>query len=339
MTHIHRRIIMFLNLTAMLRGLWFWLFFFLLFSCKNEQEGKDDLKENKAGLSVFNMGSMFSESENWLSFPVWFNDSVLKMNGIKEIRRRVYHISINDLEDSDDIEDIPRETRVYHFDRQGTIKSVEIAYLFDDQEIGRVAYVFTPTDIPNYFSVKTIVGEQVNYDGLIRELPFKQHNLISRSKKGMTFVEMETGNHLHIMTDPKYFGPLSVDSIFNPHPEDLIVLGRPAKMKKKYNVVNKVHESNVNLFTYTRDGFPMMIERSEFPFDNKRSVTYDQNSRCVGYIDSTFSESAFLTAITSEFKLNEQGLPVKQNRFKESGKRKTRIAFEEYEYDFYETNR
>jgi hypothetical protein len=318
----------------------FFLFGLVLLSACGADEKKEEIAiPIEEGPFVFNLTTMFSDAENWISFPVWFNDSVIREKKIKEIKRRIFHISINDLKDAEDLEDIPRESRVYHFDRNGQIKSLEIAYLFDDQEIGRVAYVFTPTDIPGYFQVKTLVGEQVNFDELIRELPFRQHNLIAHNAKGISFIEMETGNHLHCMTQKKYFGPLSVDSVFHPHPEDVILLGWPGKLQKKYSVVNKVHERNVHLYNYSKKGFPVAIKQSEFPFEMKRVVTYDQQSRCVGYIDSTFSEGAYLTAIISEFKLNEEGLPKKQNRFKESGSRKTRIAFEEYEYDFYKTRK
>jgi hypothetical protein len=288
---------------------------------------------------LFRMQHFFTESENLMSFPLWFEDSIIASNGISHFSREIFHISLNSGGETEEKELDLREKRDYFFNKAGTLDSMVIQYFFDDLKIGIVSFYYDEKLDKNGFCKMVRRLIRIPGDGGLTsaELPFHLFNQRWSSNKFLSFKDQGSGIKYHYMLNKKYYGPLSVDSIINPGPDDVVFLGSPLRPEKKYSVVNKVHERNVHLYDYFEDSENLKsYTRSEFPFDVKRNILYGKNGFCTGYVDSTFSDRNFLTRTTNNFTLNKNKLPIRLDRLKENQESKSSlVSVEKYEYEFF----
>lgn len=312
----------------------------LLFSaCKADKKNTSvDKKEAASASFLFRMQLLFNESENFMSFPIWFDDSIIRSNRIAHFSREIFHISINNADEQLEEDLDLREKRDYYFDRNGSIDSVRISYFFDDRSIGSVRYLY-PSDPDKYgycAKFNRIINIPGDYGMVQSEIPFHSFTQRWSTNKYLSYRDLETSTKYHYMLNSKYHGPLSVDSIIHPGPDDIVFLGTPFKPLKRYSVVNTVHERNVHRYEYDNNQI-RTITRTEYPFVVKRTVNYDDKGVCTGFIDSTFSEKIYLTRSKSEFTLDKKKLPVQLLRTKENHENKTsRVSIEKYSYEMYE---
>lgn len=255
--------------------------------------------------SLFNMQHYFSDHEHSMSFPLWFNEKILTEKKIKEIRIKVYPSS----QGVDVIEDSPKNTKVYTFNEDGEVISVLFEQFYENTKVGSYLFDYSTGKDENGFSkVEKTVGP--NSDQKASE----HYSIYEKEKYGDKFLIYKdefSGDYLFYMLNRKNWGALSVDSIFNPTVEDKIVFGTPFIPFKSYRVENVVKELDVIEFNYDKsDAFVQEIKYDEYPFRNKRTITYDKKGLCVGFVDSTFSGQKFLKAELTSFKM-ESELPVK----------------------------
>jgi hypothetical protein len=301
----------------------------------------DKLVENAA---VFRMNSFGTDAEKFISFPVWFNDSVIKANRITKITRDFYSFDPSDSEEIDMLNnEVPREKREYWFSSNGQLKDLKVTYFYDDQEIGSVHYTYVSAK-DRFGYAKAILVSDTNSvsDDEDKEMdfPFKLHEKIHATSKYLAYRDEQTGDYLFFMMDKNYWGPLSVDSILKPTRKDIIVLGTTYFPSKKYQVSNKVNEKNVMSYTYNKKSKVLeSIHQQDYPFENRRTFVYNKHGFCTGYIDSTFTDKVFLTRIVSEVKTDKKMKPVKVFHTKENQNNETgRIAVERISYEYKKTN-
>jgi hypothetical protein len=314
-------------------------FILFLSACQaDEKNNASDKKPTPTGEFIFRMQLLFNESENFMSFPIWFDDSIVRKHGIFCLSREIYHISINNADEGLEEDQDLREKRDYYFNRSGAVDSLKISYYFDDRSIGTVRYRYDSK--PDRYGFTPKIGRVINIpgdEGMVQsEIPF--HSFIQRwsTKKYISFKDSETGGKYHYMLNNKYHGPLSVDSIIRPGPDDVVFLGTPLYPLKRYSVTNTVHERNVHMYEYDNRQIKT-ITRTEYPFEVRRSMNYDLKGFCTGFIDSTFSEKIYLSRSKSEFTLNNEMLPTQLLRIKENHENKTsRVSIEKYSYEVYE---
>lgn len=303
--------------------------------------GKDVKKNNsdKVAPFLFRMNAMYTDAEKFVSFPIWLNDSLVAKYKIKKMTRSLYFI---DLEDSLEINnlqnDIPREKREYWFFDNGQLKELNFSFFYDDEQIG--IFTFLYKSLKDKYGYADIVElkdsthlestEDENVDFL-----YKIHQKARQTEKYLAYQDMETGNYLFYMLNNKNWGPLSIDTVLKPTQNDIIVLGKPLLPAKQYRVINKVNERDVQQFKYNSSSNRIeTILRQESPFENNRTLMYNQNGYCNGYIDSTFSGKHFLTRIVSEIKLDKLNRPIKVIHRKENQQDKTaRISIELIKYE------
>ena len=302
----------------------------VLFSCQERNNRRiEGAKAESSKPFIFRMNQLYTAAENEVNFPLWFEDSIIASRGIAQLKRSVYLVT-GDMEDDADL----REMRNYYFNRKGKLDSMTVTYYFDDQTIGIRRF---------YWEAK---NDEMGFRRLLKSL--KSEELLEFEDSFVEFEPASKGVNSYCYQSDKYrkcfiprrdfWGPFSVDSILKPGPEDQIVLGKAKIPFKKYSVSNKVHERNVQLYTYSDDGMAILsISRSEYPFDVKRSVIYDKNWRCMGYVDSTFSEGAFLTVTRARLSSSKSDLPVQLKKLKGGNKSGySVVSREDYEYVFYE---
>ncbi len=312
------------------RSLVLFLFAGLLFSCQQKNDRVTVLKKSESSKPfVFRMNQLYTPAENEVNFPLWFEDSIIASRGIAQLKRSVFLVT-GEMEDDIDL----REIRNYFFNRKGKLDSMKVTYYFDDQIIGFRSFQWESKN------------DEMGFRRLLKSL--KSYELVEFEDSFIEFEPVSKGVNSYCYQSNKYrkcfiprrdfWGPFSVDSILKPSSEDQIVLGKAKIPFKKYSVSNKVHERNVQLYTYSDDGMAILsISRSEYPFDVKRSVIYDKDWRCMGYVDSTFSDGVFLTVTRAKISNNKSGLPVQLKKLKGGNKTEyTVVLRENYEYSFYE---
>lgn len=294
----------------------------ILISCNGIRKKQRHEKTRPVKTFVFNMEHMFTDTEQNVSFPIWFNDSVIKNNKIKRIVRNIYPIG-----DPDEFTS-PKETRLYDFSEQGALLSVSIKKFYDNMTVEDVTFIYSGVkDEMGYSVVEIVNGEHQIEDEGDYAIHLKEEYL----EKFLVYSNENTGNYLFYMLNKMNWGALSIDSILQPTPTDLIVLGSTFKPKKMYRVHNTVSESNVVDLSYSKDGNVIeSISFEKYPFYYKRHINYDDKGYCTGFIDSTFSSDQYLTRTNNTFQMNEKHLPEKLIEKKPGGS-----GSEIFEYEYY----
>lgn len=313
--------------------------FYLLTACSEGAGGMNKNEEARYQPGLFDMITFETDAEKFISFPIWFNDSIIKARHIHKITRDYFSFDPADtLEIKELYLEVPRERREYWFSKNGNLKEMKISYFYDDQEIGAAHYVYSTDKDKNGFAkvmIKSDTNIVLDSDDKEMEFPVRTHQSMRETKKYLAYKDNHTGTYLYFMKDKKYWGPLSVDSILNPSRRDLIVLGNCFRPSKKYQVQNKVKERNVTKYLYYKATRKIeTILREEYPFTIKRSILFDKYGVCTSFIDSTFTDNEFLTRTVSKIIMNKKNLPVKIVRTKQNQLNTTgRIVIERMKYE------
>ena len=303
-----------------------------LFSCSEERRKAVEKDTREIQPFIFNLEHFFSEEEFNISFPVWFNDTLIKHNGIETITRKVYTSS----SEKDTSSASLKEIRTYSFTEEGSISDVHIEHYYDNIMVASMAFTFLERDEYGYSPTESRAGTNSKSD-LEVLAQFENYFKEEYSDKFLAYSDMKTGDYLFYMLKEKNWGTLSVDSILNPTSHDLIVFGNPQKPRRKYQVENRVNEFNVVDYTYIGKGDNLeKIAFDKYPFHYERSILYNDKGRCSGFIDSTFSNEKYLTRRESMFHF-EKNLPVRLIHENKSGKSEAGYyQFETFTYTFYE---
>jgi len=307
------------------------------------------LKEKKEyPPSLLNLNTLLTDDENDVSFPTWFNDSIVKAHGIKKIIRKSFPKNKDDDGKSADFSStVPREIREFSFNAKGSLIQLNVHNYYDDREIGSV--LFSYSGVKGFFGFASVTQnvfvsktskpfEDVeSLDPEVRELDFRIHVKRKNFNKCLVYQDMETGDYLFYAPINKFWGVLSIDSLLAPNPKDVIVLGTPKHPLKKYQVSNKVNEKNIRLYTYQKKHKKVIKYwiRKEYPFNHKRDFLYSKAGICTGYIDSTFSEDLFVMRNVSEIQYNKKDEPIRIIHRKENSSDETKLfSIELFEYEF-----
>lgn len=301
--------------------------------------------------SLVNLSTLLTEDENDVSFPIWFNDSIIRKNKIKKITRKSFPHAIDDQGNSSQISStVPREIREYYFNEKGSLIQLNVHNYYDDREIGSVLFSYSSfKDFFGYAHVEknTFVSktakpfqDEESLDPQERELDFRIHVKRKNYNKCLVYQDLETGDYLFFIPRKKFWGVMSVDSILSPNPKDIITLGTPKYPYKKYQVSNKVNEKNVRLYNYQKKHKKVIKNwvKKEYPFVYKRDFLYNKKGLCIGYIDSTLNEEIYVTRNISEIQYNKKQMPVRIIHRKENTSDETEFySLEIFDYEMSRT--
>lgn len=266
-----------------------------------------------------------------MSFPIWFNDSVIKKQKIKGITISGYSSSQN--EDVD--VSAPKSTKTYVFNEEGEVLSVKYEQFYENVKVGSHAF--------NYSTSKDEFGfskvEQVTEKGSDQD-EAEEYSIFQKEQYGEKFLiyrDELTGDYLFYMLKEKNWGALSVDSILNPTIDDNIVFGSPLYPAKTYRVENVVNEMDVVEYYYDKSNqFIQSKLHDDYPFQNHRTINYTKEGICTGFVDSTFSGDKFLKARQTTFE-KENKLPIKIiQESKSNDAASSYFQIETLEYSFFE---
>ena len=302
----------------------------LLIACSEEKRQMFRRDKKKSKDFVLEMQHFFSESEDNMSFPVWFDDSLIKENNVKSIQRKIFNLNGK----VDDFASLKVEKQ-YDFNKKGQITRVQIREFYEGQKVNDVTF--------NYSGVKDAHGYQrvkmSKTSTSIEDSPgYQFYEMEQAAKSFMAYVNMDDGSYLFFLPNENHWGALSVDSILGPTGEDMIVYGTPKHPAKRYHVVNRVNEFDVKTIEYRKKtNHPSEINFEKEPFDYKRSIVYNKKGVCTGFVDSTFSMERYLMRRHSKFKLENNQLPSRVTHTSaRSSDNEKNFQIETFDYTYYD---
>jgi len=300
----------------------------ILFSCSNVSKNKKKRNGMNYQSFVFDMKQMFTENENDITFPIWFNQELVSEKGIKQITRKMYSSS----KDST-VENLsPKEVRRYTFDTNGLVIDVEIEQYYEYMSLGSVQFHYKNEQDEHGFSKPIIsTGKE---DDLLEQ--FQLYTKVEYSEKYLVYKSESTGDYKFYMLFKESWGALSLDSILSPTAEDLVVLGSPETPVNSFYMENTVNQAAKKIFKYSEKGHFLAFEKDNFPFTKNRTINYNKKGTCVGFVDSTFNHNVFLLRRTSSFEFNKE-LPTQLVHSRLSGANgEAYREIESFEYTLFE---
>lgn len=307
----------------------FLVFIVALTSCKNNSG--DDFSSNKAPVlkqSILNLAQLYSESERSISFPVFFNDSIIRAHSIQSIERRFY-FSTTDTFLRNEGELGADKSFLYEFDANGWINKMTVKNHYDYKAISGIGISYT-----NYQPKTGFAESKIEEISQMADFHFNRYSVEKVTKNLFTYKNVVDGSFLFIVPNPKHWKTLVIDTLCRPKKEDFIVWGTMKKPMKIYQVNNLVEESNVRKFNYEK-GVLKSIEWTDDPFRIVRTIQYNKNGVCNLFIDSTFSMGGFVSTSRYDILL-KNNLPIEVSKTLKSSSGDRVVFKERYIYSFFE---
>ena len=308
------------------------VFLISLFSCSDSAK-RIFKKDNSTPYepTLINYAFLLTDEENYISFPNWFNDSIVSSHQILKIVRKSY-MRLNEIENESKSNKpfVPSEINEYHFSPTGNIVQLLIRNFYDEKEIGSHIFSYNgkkdkngyyETSLLHYFNSELTSDQDEDlYSENLESNQYKTYDKIKQTSSFYKYQERELGDFLYYIIYPKHWGALSVDSLVSPNPKDEIVLGKQHCFTKKYQVTNTINEYNVRIYNYDKQHTEKIINwvKKDYPFEQKRDFLYYKNGLCYSYIDSIFSDTEFVTRTISTIKYNKKKEPIRITHLKEN---------------------
>lgn len=288
---------------TLLRYSFIWCIVVLFCACGENRVPKKAPETLYCQPSLFLPERLLNPLQELLSFPLWFDDSLIKKNQIT----RIVISEMGVVEDEESQEELRRQ-RIYSFDESAKIKELELIEYYDGMEIDRKHYFYaTKSDADGFVQIRC---EKVSADSGDNNVYKKDRSTSSY----LSFQNTSTEAHLYFLPKKENWGVLSVDTILSATSDDIIAYGTPERPEKIFQIKNKVEE--IHSLTFQRDpktGCLISTQNNEEPFATKRSFEYGKWG-VTRFIDSTFSGSGFLSRQVYYFRFQAEGLPTELHR-------------------------
>lgn len=311
----------------------------VLLGCNETSRPKTKDAEERFGRDVIHYERLYNDTENALSFPVWFDAKIICDEGIERIDRSIYSVDAEDTLDNGDAIQSLRERRQYWFFPSGRMKKVRVSHFYDDTDVGHMTFGYYDTIDRYGFSAAykmDATGFLPDAD-LPADFPFRLDRFIERNDKRIVYKDEVSKSQLFAFTNSRFWGVVSIDSIANPRSEDWIVFGNMKLPIRQFHLRNKVLIEEDTRYSRNKNGSPKRILSDNYPFYVRRSFVYGKKRQCVAFIDSTFSDEGFLSRTINKIKRDAQGRVTKIVRSKENQRNNTNII--RVEYFHYETSK
>lgn len=301
-------------------------------SCTDQGIDKKKDKKQIVKQSILNLTHCFTPEESNVSFPIWFNDSIIHNKRISKITRSFYSI------EKEGSEEVIREIRTYEFDDDGHLVKYTIKQMYELADVAELIFTYDDgVDEYGYGHVEFV--DKFKNTELADQ--FKIYKKELYTGKYLVYSNESNGNYLFYMKNSVNWGALSVDSILHPTPDDIIVYGLPKKPEKHFQVENRVNEFNVMTVEYYRNKSAVMgLTFDKYPLEYKRTFEYTGEGRCNGFVDSTFSGNQYLTRRVSHIDFQKGDVPkVVKHVNHVDGNKSGFTELEKFEYEYYEESK
>ena len=321
--------------------------FFLLLGCSGKEE--DVVADNEPVLTSQWLNPLFYNDvfESEISFPLWFNDSLIQAHRIQKITKRTFPLQFQDSITAHYTKNaMPKEKIEYYFSQDGEVERIAIYYYYDDREIYRIGFNYIgKKDAFGFAPLEVTFSEDMTNSNMPDDFQtdkqfersdnFVIYQFIRSKKKYVKYQDVETGQKLFLLKEKKDWGTLSVDTILKPSTSDWIIWGTFNKPIKRYQVTNKVKERNVHRYEYWTTGVLKQRIIENYPFERRRTYQYNNQNQWNGYIDSSFSENQFISTSENVFEFDKYQRPILINHTKVVKEGKPLGFIETFRYEAY----
>jgi hypothetical protein len=280
-------------------------------SCQQNQVKQTQQTKNESFKPfVFNLQNMWTDFEQHVSFPNWFNDSIIQSKQIGAIHRNIYEkpasIEGTNIPDSMYL----REKISYYFYPNGHIKCFLITSFVEGEKIGTATFYYE--NIKDKFGYNfASLSDSFSLNPKLLQNHYHIDTLFQIHPDYLNFVEKLSGNHLYVVLNNKKLDALMIDKILKPTVSDWIMQGNPRKPSSLYRLKNRVNQLQVRSFSYSQKNNQFSSGVTEhFPFETRRSLLM-KNNGCFGFTDSIFSNAKFLFQNKYVFHGNDLIIPEK----------------------------
>lgn len=299
----------------------------LLLSCESSPKKKYQSERKLRNTpTLLNFNACFSDMENQLSFPIWFNDSILKSLRIKEIIRESYILEL------DEEQQVLKHRRTYSYDKHGRLLSLCIDEYYEGALINSSEFKYAgEKDEYGYASARRIV----------KQSEFPDHFKLYQKQYFSNYLSYTGEDHsqmMYVIPNSDLWKPLTVDTMLRPQESDFIIYGTPSKRLRQFRVKNKVEESQITEFLMDAKGeVPISMNIDNYPFITKRSFSFGEQDKCTGFTDSLFSGKKYLNSIKSTVSYQRDVLPIAvHHRHLNFSGQHLYTEIEQFNYTFYE---
>lgn len=273
--------------------------FTFVIGCKTKStQNLNTLSSKQKGLLC--LTRWFNETENDFSFPVFFEQEIIRKHRIKRIERKKYEYTDGDSS--------LVESYTYYFSPSGFIHEIDINYFYEEFLIDH--YTLRYPSKCNYEGYALPVVMHHGKDSLKAEsakYPFDIHLYKRENTFASTYLDFQTKGNYYFLKD-KNAGIYKVGREIHPHKKDLIFYGNIRKSKKWHRLQNKVIENDVALFTYEKNHLVKNVFKKS-NFLARRHYRYNRYS-LDNIVDSVFVKNVFLHTEQISFVYQKDHLPV-----------------------------
>ena len=299
--------------------------FFIFFGCNEDQTSnvKEKAEIPPQNDQLVNWTFFNPEGLQNISFPIWFNDSIIKEKNIKRI-----HVSINELEPQDDStfhDTIPSKfydigfsnerlniIYVKEFSQEIAIEEQWFKYRHNKDSLG-----YSLPDITN-----NVIYDENDFLPIFSTLQNAQHyirlkllevdsstvqyeNTLSNNKEKHVFIKDSSNWNVHF-----------IDQKFE-HPEKIVFyFGLPKKHVESFRIKNLVEKNQISSNKYFENGCIYQHSTFNNGFENRKTFLYDKTGRVNGFVDSLIVEpNDFIERIVSKINYIDD-LPVGISSYK-----------------------
>lgn len=307
------------------------LLFFILGACVGKKhESQPKKRQNEANEFIFRMQLMYTDQEDEASFPVWFNEQMIAKQKISSVTQIIYATGIKDSPKC------LREKRQYYFNRNGVLRCMVIRSFFDDEQIGLMRYDYPSGHDALGYGRFQLVKDTSRLDFIEDANVQDQKSWFRPLYAGsnmMVFRNVQTGKRRYYFPKGKIE---KADSIPDPRLFDQIVMGTVIKPTSCYFLGKDKIKVNITRYIYSKKtGAIARILFYRGHLTMKRNFDYNARGKCNGFVDSTFTNSKFLSETQTSFILNDAGNPTKVNTFKRINDKPIILQTEQFLYEHF----
>jgi hypothetical protein len=274
--------------------------FLLLIGCKEKSEETNQEEQSIQFVpTLLSFQSCFTAQENEVSFPSWFNDSIIRERKIARIHREYV------VPDTDSGEVYTRMLKIYDFDKKGILKQLTVQEFYEGVLINESKFAYSSAkDKYGFAEVKRLKSE-IHYPDHFRIYAKTYYQNYLR------YTGEDSNEKMFFVPNNKLWKVLAIDTLFSPGEKDVVVFGTPNLPHRAFKIRNKVEESDVVEYTYSNGGQVIReMSLDKYPFITKRTFRYEKDNRCGGFVDSLYSGDHFLHALECTISYESIVLPV-----------------------------
>jgi hypothetical protein len=297
----------------------------LIIGCEEEKSSpiKKVVKTPPMNKGIINWAFFNSDGFQNISFPVWFNDTVISNRNIEKI-----HFSMNKFEALDDStfqDTLPSALYEVHFSN-GNLDIFYVKRFAQEIKIEEQWFKYRKDKDSLGYSLPNVTNNVIYeengflpiFSTLKNAAQYKRLKLVERDSSTIQYLNtLSAEKEMHIfILDSANWNVHFIDQNFE-HPEkNTFYYGFPSQYIESFRIKNLVEKEQLTSYKYFDNG--CIYQRSTYSngFENRRTFLYDSTGLLTSFVDSLIVEpNDCIESIVSKIDYKE-GLPQFISSFK-----------------------